>query len=331
MINKRSILVTSETNPYKNLSLEEYLTFHVEVDEVILYLWQNLHTVVIGQNQNCWKECKVNYLEENNLFLVRRLSGGGAVFHDIGNLNFTFIAKKENYDLNKQLAVILKAVELLGIVAEKTGRNDIMVDGRKFSGNAFYESNGFCYHHGTILLNVDTENMSKYLNVSKEKLQSKGVESVKSRVINLIELYPDLSVSLMKDKLREAFSIIYEGDVSNLDLSRVNTMELVKLEQKFSSWKWKYGKKIKFQFEMQERFAWGDIEIQFCVNSGKIIDLNVFSDAMEERWILEVPKALIGCIYSETAILETLDSIPQQNPLNIQMCEDVKNLIRKKL
>ena len=160
MINRLIWLETDNTYPYRNLAMEEYMTNHVPDGTCILFLWQNRHTVVIGRNQNCWKECRVNFLEEEGGYLVRRLSGGGAVFHDLGNLNFTFIVRKPDYDVDRQLQVILEAVRRLGIQAEKTGRNDITVEGRKFSGNAFYQTGDCCYHHGTLLVHADKENMS---------------------------------------------------------------------------------------------------------------------------------------------------------------------------
>lgn len=206
MINRLIWLETDNTYPYRNLAMEEYMTNHVPDGTCILFLWQNRHTVVIGRNQNCWKECRVDFLEEEGGYLVRRLSGGGAVFHDLGNLNFTFIVRKTDYDVERQLQVILEAVRRLGIQAEKTGRNDITVEGRKFSGNAFYQTGDCCYHHGTLLVHADKENMSRYLNVPREKLASKGVSSVKSRVANLDEFCPGLTVDRVKAALAEAFS-----------------------------------------------------------------------------------------------------------------------------
>ena len=201
MIEKITYIETANTYPYQNLAVEEYLLLHCDKEECILYLWQNRNTVVIGRNQNAWKECLVSKLEEENGYPVRRLSGGGAVYHDLGNLNFTFLVRKENYNVDKQLNVILEAVKKLGIHAEKSGRNDILIDGHKFSGNAFYEQGDCCYHHGTLMVHVNLGELSRYLTVSKDKLQSKGVDSVRARVANLTEYAPDATVELLKQKL----------------------------------------------------------------------------------------------------------------------------------
>ena len=198
MVEKITYIESGQFHPYKNLAVEEYLLLHCEPQECILYLWQNQNTVVIGRNQNAWKECKVESLEENGGHLARRLSGGGAVYHDLGNLNFTFLVSKENYSIDRQLEVIVKAVQKLGAKAEKSGRNDILIDGKKFSGNAFFDSKGYYYHHGTLLLNVDTASMSRFLNPSKAKLQSKGIDSVRSRVVNLSSLCPDITVDTIQ-------------------------------------------------------------------------------------------------------------------------------------
>ena len=173
-------LETDSTDPYDNLALEEALLEEAAPGECILYLWQNQNTVVIGRNQNCWKECAVEELEQSGGHLARRLSGGGAVYHDLGHLNFTFLASKEDYDLGKQMKVIQRAVKAFGLDAQKNGRNELTLDGKKFSGNAFYEAKGKCYHHGTILISADKEKAARFLNVDMQKLKSKGVESVRS-------------------------------------------------------------------------------------------------------------------------------------------------------
>jgi len=224
MIKHIRYICSKDFNPYNNLALEEYLLNHVKEEECILYLWQNEKTVVIGKNQNAWKECKIRELEEDGGKLVRRLSGGGAVFHDHGNLNFTFLVHKDNYDIDKQLDVIVRAVKNLDIHAEKTGRNDITVEGRKFSGNAFYTDGNRSYHHGTILISVDMNNLSKYLNVSRDKLMSKGVESVKSRVVNLKEYNPNLDIDKMKKELLLAFSEVYDCELTPIDQKEVDEL-----------------------------------------------------------------------------------------------------------
>lgn len=312
MIDRLIWIDTQNTYPYRNLAVEEYMTTHVPEGTCILYLWQNRHTVVIGKNQNCWKECRVNYLEREGGYLVRRLSGGGAVFHDLGNLNFTFIVRKPDYDVDRQLQVILEAVRLVGIQAEKTGRNDITAKGRKFSGNAFYRSGEHCYHHGTLLIHADKEDMSRYLNVSKEKLASKGVSSVKSRVANLCEFTPDLTVDRMKEALIEAFSRVYGLTAQRMKENELPQKAIDELTEKFESWEWKYGRKIPFEYEMEKRFPWGAVQIQLHVNGGKIQDVNVFSDAMDQELIGALADRLKGCLYDDISMCGAMEQLTGQ-------------------
>ena len=184
-MSRLKVVRTGCTDPYVNLAAEEYLTMNAEDGAMTLFLWQNARTVVIGRNQNPWRECDVESIKRDGISLARRMSGGGAVYHDMGNLNFTFIARDGLFDISKQTDVILHACRLLGINASKTGRNDLTVAERKFSGHAYFSSGGFNYHHGTIMMDVAADDLSKYLNVSEAKLKSKGVASVISRVTNL--------------------------------------------------------------------------------------------------------------------------------------------------
>lgn len=329
MIDRLICVDTENTYPYRNLAAEEYMTTHVPQGTCILFLWQNRHCVVIGRNQNCWSECRVNFLEEEGGYLVRRLSGGGAVFHDLGNLNFTFIVRKKDYDVSKQLDVILEAVRSLGLKAEKTGRNDVTVDGRKFSGNAFYRTGDCCYHHGTLLLDADKENMSRYLNVSKEKLASKGVSSVRARVANLSEFCPDLTAARMKNALADAFSKIYGLEAVRTDESGLPKEEIQSLTEKFESWEWKYGRKIPFEHEMERRFSWGGIQMQFHVDEGTIQDVNVFSDAMEQEMIGELAERLKGCPYEEEAICGAVKAASGSRLEDTCMEQDIMALVRE--
>lgn len=327
MVTKLSTYITDNTNPYKNLAIEKYLTFHVQPSECILFLWQNRQTVVIGKNQNAWKECKVQQLEEDGGYLVRRLSGGGAVFHDLGNLNFTFCVREEDYDVARQTEVILRAVRALGIDAEKTGRNDITVDGRKFSGHAFYKSKGFCYHHGTLLVDVDQSKMSNYLNVSAAKLQSKGVDSVRARTINLKELRLDLTIALLQQKLIEAFKDVYSWNAAELAKERLDWDEIAELEQEFSSWDWKYGRKLPFEHSMERRFSWGGLEVQFHVAGGVIQETGIYSDAMEAAFTGELQRLWTGCLYDFSALAAQLTHLTIDSENELQIKQDIRQLL----
>ena len=324
-----SYILTTQTSPYRNLALEEYLLWNVKKGECILYLWQNRHTVVIGVNQNPWKECHVKELERDGGFLARRMSGGGAVFHDLGNLNFTFLAHEDVYDVSKQLDVIVCAVNKFGLKAEKSGRNDILVDEKKFSGNAFYHSNGRCFHHGTLLVDVNMSDLSRYLNVSQAKLQSKGVNSVRSRVINLKELSPGMTVESLRQALIEAFGEVYGGKPSLLSDDNLNHPEIKRIEEKYASWDWRLGRKLPFTAEYGNRFAWGDLTLQFCVEGGVIQDAVAYSDGMETNFISAIGNALRGVLFSSTEINRTLLELAKQEPVQEEMLNDMLGFVEE--
>ena len=207
------LLVRSKKHdPYHNLALEDHLVSLLQADadkpdglRGILYLWQNQDTVVIGRNQNAWSECQTGLLENEGGRLARRTTGGGAVYHDLGNLNFSLILPRRNFNLDDNFAMIISAVASQGIIAERSGRNDVLAGGRKFSGNAFSLRQDAGLHHGTLLIESDYTRLARYLNVAPAKLQAKGVASVKSRVINLCELCPTISVAAMFNAMEQAF------------------------------------------------------------------------------------------------------------------------------
>lgn len=293
-------------NPYHNIATEKRLLEKVQPGESILYLWQNKNTVVIGRNQNPWVECRTTMLEQDGGFLARRLSGGGAVFHDMGNLNFTFLVAEEDYDLDKQFSVIEKACAYAGIAASRSGRNDILAEGCKFSGNAFYHSQGKAYHHGTLLVNVDMPNLNKYLTPPKSKLEAKGVASVRSRVINLSELSPSLNIPLMAEYMEKAFGDIYGGTPQPLSLTQEDILLINQYKEELSSWDWLYGQKLPFSFECSKRFTWGEVTLQLQLASGHIEKAQVFTDAMD--WSLgdTLEKALTGCPFTLMAMCNAL-------------------------
>ncbi len=328
MIEAVKYIITKETDPYKNLPLEAYLLKHVKEQEVILYLWQNERTVVIGKNQNPWKECKIAELEADGGRLVRRLSGGGAVFHDLGNLNFTFLATRENYNVDKQLEVIVRAVNGLGIPAMKSGRNDITAEGKKFSGNAFFSDGVHHYHHGTILVHVDMSMLSHYLNVSRDKLVTKGVDSVRSRVTNLTEFLPELTIDRMKGELIKAFGQVYGLSAQEMSGTELDGAEIAALEKKFSSWEWNLGKKMEFNYTLDRRFSWGDIELKLKVDLGKITDCVAYSDALETEYFERLAAAMTGTRLSSSDMVNAIQELPvkpEQTPIQ----EDIISLIRE--
>ena len=305
MINSIAIYESRNRDPYYNLAVEQYLLESVE-DRCVLYLWQNENTVVIGRNQNPWKECRTTLLEQEGGHLARRLSGGGAVFHDLGNLNFTFLMPQQDFDLERQLSVICRAVRGFGIPAEKSGRNDILADGRKFSGNAFYKNGRQAYHHGTLLVDADMEKLSRYLNPSKAKLKSKGVDSVRSRVANLKELCSGLTVDALKKALTQAFADVYDLPLLQIRDEDLDTLEIQSIAERNRSWDWNFGHRIPFDLEREERFEWGSVQLQMHIDGGYIRQAKVYSDAMDWDWVTRAEEELTGCRFEADALRQRL-------------------------
>ena len=295
MITSIALYKGGSFDPHYNLAVEEYLMESVKEGQCILYLWQNQNTVVIGRNQNPWKECRTALLEEEGGHLARRLSGGGAVFHDLGNLNFTFLLPESEYDLDRQFTVIQEAIRSLGIPAEKSGRNDVLSEGRKFSGNAFFKHNGKAYHHGTLLMDVDMTRLGRYLNPSKAKLKSKGVDSVRSRVVNLKELKPDLTLDILCDAMVQSFCRVYGGELRVLTEEDLDLAQIQRLTQRNRSWEWNFGQKVPFSMECEERFDWGCVQLQLQVENGVIRQAKVYSDSMDWQVGGAVEAALTDC------------------------------------
>ena len=326
MIEQTKIYVSDSVCPYHNLALEEYLLSLVEEKECILYLWQNRQTVVIGRNQNAFKECKTEKLSEDGGTLARRLSGGGSVYHDMGNLNFTFLVREEDYNVDRQISVIVQALKYFGLHAEKTGRNDLCIGTKKFSGNAFYKHLGRCYHHGTILVNVDLQKMTEYLHVSAEKLQSNSVSSVKSRVVNLKDLNDDVNISDMRHALIRGMGEVYAQEPTVISDDCLHSLKVKELKEKYASDEWIYGKRMKADFAVSHRYSWGDITINLKIQGNVISGVQVFSDAMDES-ISEVLTAhLIGARFQQKAIIDILRRI--EGKLSPEILEDIIVLLK---
>jgi len=315
---RTSIYFSESSNPWLNLAIEEYLINKVSKNEVIFYMWQNDNTVVIGRNQNPWKECNIEKFESDGGKLARRLSGGGAVFHDMGNLNFTFVMAKENYSFERQAQVIINALKELGIQSELSGRNDILTDGKKFSGNAFYHNDKTSMHHGTILVNADLLKISDYLNVSKEKLKSKGVKSVKSRVVNLTEINSSINTDVVKNALKFGFQKEYglSRDITHFYEDTLNE-QIVELYDKYSSEKWRYSKTPEFEYSFGKRFEWGEIELNLKVDNGIIKDIMVFSDSLEPDTIDLINEKLPGVEFDRNRLKKKFTKLSNKANGNI--------------
>lgn len=310
------VIRTDNTDPYINLATEEYLTMNAEEGVMTLFLWQNAHTVVIGRNQNPWRECSVEAIKRDGVYLARRMSGGGAVYHDMGNLNFTFIARDGLFDISRQTNVILKACRLLGIEAEKTGRNDLTVDGRKFSGHAYFSSQSYNYHHGTIMVDVKGDDLSKYLNVPESKLRSKGVSSVRSRVTNLKEHFTGAladedvitQIRAMQDAMIAAAAEEYSCEPVYEDLPDVPQ----ELKDRYASEDWRLGTRIPFEKQLIQRFSWGEAEVQLSMKGGYIDDCRIYSDSLETEVFAMLEGLLRGRRYDAEEILGL--EIPEGSP-----------------
>lgn len=302
MIERLFLYESTGCDPHYNLAVEQYLLETTGEGVCTLYLWQNKNTVVIGRNQNAWKECRTELLEQEGGHLARRLSGGGAVFHDLGNLNFTFLLPSKEYDLNRQFAVIETACRSLGLPVEKSGRNDLTADGRKFSGNAFYHNAGRSYHHGTLLVNADMERMGRYLKPSAAKLNAKGVDSVRSRVVNLNELLPDLTIERLKGALKDAFRDVYGAAAEAQDAAAWDEDAVQTLYRQAKSWEWNYGQRLPFDFSCEKRFSWGEVRIELQAEYGTVRHAAVFTDAMDWTIATALERALNGSRFTRAEL-----------------------------
>ena len=292
---KLQIILGNQYNPYINLAVESNLLDNFLPNTVSLFLWRNKQTVVIGTNQNPYSECDVNSLLDEGGHLARRRTGGGAVYHDLGNLNFSFIADKNIYDVNRQMQVIQKALLNFNLETEVSGRNDITYQGRKFSGNAFAKTKFQGLHHGTILIKTDSERLQRYLKVKPAKLHKHGVKSVASRVINLSEV-ADITSENIIPHLIKAFEDIYQNTATIIDFNDLCNEDAIKLSQSISSEEYLFGKWKEFHTKKSASFDWGNIDIDLDIDEDKgiIKDINIASDSLEPASINAAMELLKG-------------------------------------
>ncbi|WP_318518539.1 lipoate--protein ligase [Photobacterium leiognathi] len=314
------VFISQSTQPWFNLAVEDAIFRNMPADQQVLFLWRNADTVVIGRAQNPWKECNTGKMEQDGITLARRQSGGGAVFHDLGNTNFTFMAGKPQYDKNVSTNIVLSALKTLGINAKATGRNDLVVevgeDERKFSGSAYRETMDRGFHHGTLLLNADLTRLANYLNPDKKKLEAKGITSVRSRVTNLSDINPDIHHDNVCEAIKEAFFSHYGERVEVEYISPENLPDMPGFSEKYqnqSSWEWNFGNTPQFMHSMDERFAWGGIELHLDVKKGQIIAIKTFTDSLDPAPIELLEAALLNIEYNASAIDNAIIALVEQH------------------
>ena len=304
-------IINKSTDPFFNLALDEYAMKHIDVDEDFFFLWQNAPSVIIGKNQNTAEEINQKFIDQNGIKVARRVSGGGAVYHDLGNLNFTFVISvddpgKVNY--KKYVQPIIDALESMGIKAEASGRNDILVDGLKISGNAQRMANGKLMHHGTIMFDLNIENMVKALNVDPDKITSKGVKSVRSRVTNIKEHLTHGDIHEFWDNLH--YYLSNEGQDQEIVLTEDDIAKIqAEADSKFSTWDWIYGASPEFNLKNSKRFSGGRLETLMNVVEGKIASIRFVGDYLGLEDVSEVENQLMGVRFDRSDVDGILSQI----------------------
>ncbi|MFY9213447.1 MAG: lipoate--protein ligase [Tissierellaceae bacterium] len=300
-------------DPRYNLAFEEYCFKYLPRDEDYLLLWINSPAIIIGKNQNTIEEVNSEYIKMKGIQVVRRITGGGAVYHDLGNLNFSIITNAEGskIDFKKYNISILEALIKLGVKCELSGRNDITIEGKKFSGIAQSIWKDRVLNHGTLLFNTELDVLNNALNVKKDKIESKGVKSVKSRVTNIKD---HLNVDVDIEEFREilARSILNTDDVEakTLKLNEEQLQEIDKLfQEKYSTWEWNYGSSPPFNYKNYRRFPFGSVEVRLEVKHGSISECKIYGDFFGTEDISILEKRLIGQKYEKEGLGKFLKEI----------------------
>ncbi|KXH84124.1 lipoate--protein ligase [Sporosarcina sp. HYO08] len=302
------------TDPRINLAIEEYAlkTMDINRDSFLLF-YINEPSIIIGKNQNTVEEIDTEYVDANGIHVVRRLSGGGAVYHDLGNLNFSFITKDDGdsfRNFKKFTEPVIQALAEMGVKAELLGRNDILIDGRKVSGNAQFSTNGRMFSHGTLMFDTEIERVVSALKVRKDKIESKGIKSIRSRVANISEF---LEEPMTIEQFRKQILISIFGGEENIqyvELTEEDWKNIHKLSaERYGNWDWNYGKSPKFNVQHSHRFPVGGIDVRLQVNKGTIEDMHIYGDFFGVGEVAIVEESLKGVQYDRQSIGEALTAI----------------------
>ena len=299
------------TDPRINLAIEEYVlkNMDIEKDDYLLF-YINQPSIIIGKNQNTIEEINTDYVDENGIIVVRRLSGGGAVYHDLNNLNFSFLTKDDGdafMNYRRFTKPVVDALKKLGVDAELSGRNDILAEGKKVSGNAQFVTKGRMFSHGTLLFKTDIDAVVGSLKVKQDKIESKGIKSVRSRVGNISDF---LKEPMTVESFRlEILKSIFDGEenIQYYELTEEDWANIHQLsEERYQQWEWNYGRSPKFNIQKTKRFPQGGVDLRFEVVQGLIEDMQIFGDFFGIGDVEEIERALKGVRYERAAIEEAL-------------------------
>ncbi len=318
------------TDPRINLAIEEYALKNLDINESYLLFYINKPSIIIGKNQNTIEEVNQDYVEQNDITVVRRLSGGGAVYHDLGNLNFSFITKDDGdsfHNFKKFTEPVVKALGKLGVQAELSGRNDIMAEGKKISGNAMFATKGRMFSHGTLLFNSEMDHIVSALKVKKEKIESKGIKSVRSRVGNIADFLKEPMIieefrSFILKNIFEADPEVPEYVLTDEDWEKIHKIS----EERYQKWEWNYGKSPKFNVQASRRFPVGSIDIRLEVNKGKIENCKIYGDFFGVGDVAELEQKLISVRYEKESVADVLETVDVKHYFGNVTTEDVLQL-----
>lgn len=307
---RMTYLETGSTDPAFNLAFEEYVLTHFREGDYLL-LWQNDNSVIVGRNQNAEAEINRTFVQAHGIKVVRRNTGGGAVFHDLGNLNYSFITDADGLEGNtirKFLTPVVQALRALGLDAEASGRNDILISEKKVSGTAQQLHKGRILHHGTLLFDSDASLLSGALNPDPTKFQSKGIASVRSRVGNIRSFLPeDMTLQAFWQYLKQALT---ENGTDTFKLTDNDLASIRQLKaEKYDTWQWNFGRSPQFQLQNRHRYSSGLLDIHLSVQAGHISEIRIFGDFLALLPVSDLEEVIEGCVYEEAALYATLADI----------------------
>lgn len=319
-----------------NIALETYLVENRLVDEPILLFYINDPSIIVGRNQNTIEEVNQAYVEEKGIRVVRRMSGGGAVYHDRGNFSFCFIKDDDGSfrDFASFTQPVIEALHKMGAKgAELKGRNDLLIDDKKFSGNAMYAKNGRMTAHGTILFDADLDEVTKALKPRKEKFESKGIKSVRSRVTNIKPYvspeYQKLTTEEFRDLLLlEIFGVESRDQVKELKLTEEDWAKVREIQaERFGNWDWNYGQSPAFAIQMSQKFPFGFVDFRFNVEQGVIKEVKVYGDFFGLGDISDVEDALVGVRFEREAVNQVFENLDFNKYFGRVKAEEILTLI----